>query len=100
MAGRSCWPSRCGVSMRTAIARSLGSAERSPSTIPHGPLGGWLEFAGHLARKQFIKGDFLSEHGAVGAMGRERKLRDLWELTDLSASDFATEIATFYKLSR
>jgi general secretion pathway protein E len=89
--------------MRTAIARSLGPSEPSPPTVAQGPVGGWLEFAAHLARKQFIKGDFLAEPGAGGtgsALGRERKLRDLWELTDLSASDFAAEIATFYKLSR
>jgi len=30
----------------------------------------------------------------------QRTLRKLWELTDLSASDFADEVARFYRLPR
>src|SRR4029077_20361954 len=32
--------------------------------------------------------------------GGEKTLRDLWEISDLSANDFATDVATFYALPR
>ena len=64
------------------------------------PPGDWQEFAGHLARKHSITGDLLSKFGPTGSAEKDRKLRDLWELTDLSAHDFADEVAAFYKLPR
>ena len=53
-----------------------------------------------LARKHLITGDLLTRFVSAEQTGRERKLRDLWPLTDLSASDFADEVARFYKLPR
>ena len=64
------------------------------------PAGDWLEFAGYLARKRSITGDLLSQFGPAEGSARERKLRDLWEITELSASDFADEVTRFYKLPR
>ena len=59
-----------------------------------------LEFVGYLARRQAITGDILAKLTAANRPGREKTLRDLWELTDLSADDFADEVAQFYKLPR
>jgi general secretion pathway protein E len=82
--------------MQAAVARSHhaepGALEGSPVVST-----GWLEFASHLARKQLVTGDFLSGNDErMPSSGR--KLRDLWQLTDLAASDFAAETAAFYKL--
>src|ERR1700751_2831480 len=63
------------------------------------PAGSWLEFAGQLARKHAITGDLLAKFDPSGGAGA-RRLRDLWEVTDLSASDFADEVARFYDLPR
>ena len=63
------------------------------------PGGSWLEFASQLARKHSITGDLLAKSNPSGGAG-ERRLRDLWEVTDLSASDFADEVARFYDLPR
>src|SRR5450755_2178912 len=58
------------------------------------------EFAQHLSSKNFINADLSlglkSSNGHVG----ELSLRRLWELTDLSANDFADEVAVFYSLPR
>ena len=64
------------------------------------PAGQALEFVGHLARKHSITGDLLSSFASAGRPGKEKRLRDLWELTDLSADEFADEVAHFYKLPR
>jgi general secretion pathway protein E len=60
----------------------------------------WREFAEYLAGRNFIAGELLSKLGAPDARGGEKKLRDLWELTELSANDFADEVARFYGLPR
>jgi general secretion pathway protein E len=67
---------------------------------PPRPAGNWLDFASYLARKQAISGDLLAKFGNGNETVAERRLRDLWELTELSASDFADEVAQFYGLSR
>jgi len=67
------------------------------TTIPAGQL---LEFTGYLARKHSITGDLLTKFTSAGRSGKEKRLRDLWELTDLPANDFADEVAHFYKLPR
>jgi general secretion pathway protein E len=54
----------------------------------------------YLARKHVITGDLLSKFTSADRPGKQRKLRELWELTDLPANDFADEIALFYKLPR
>ena len=45
------------------------------------------EFARHLLDKSPVRGDLLARLGP--ADGKDRKLRDLWEMTELSANDFA-----------
>ena len=64
------------------------------------PAGRSLEFMGCLARKNVVTGDVLSKFASADRPGQERKLRELWELTDLSADAFADEVAQFYKLPR
>lgn len=78
------------------------STPTAPSTPARAiiPAGQALEFMGHLARKHSITGDLLSSFASAGRPGKEKRLRDLWELTDLSAGEFADEIAHFYKLPR
>jgi general secretion pathway protein E len=77
---------------RAAAARPV---ERTDGAVP---VRGWLEFASYLARKYAITGDLLS--GRQEKSRSEKNLRDLWELTDLSANDFADEVARFYELPR
>ena len=72
------------------------ASPRVPSVAVSQPL----EFVGYLARKHAIAGNLLSNLTAPDRPGREKRLRDLWEVTDLSAEDFANEIAHFYKLPR
>lgn len=68
-----------------------------PVSVPTPVIAGWLDFASYLARKHSITGDVLSPSASPG---RENKLRELFELTDLSENDFADEVASFYKLPR
>jgi general secretion pathway protein E len=58
------------------------------------------EFAKYLAGKNYTIGDLNSKSAAANAHGSESALRKLWESTDMSASDFADEIAKFYGLPR
>jgi len=64
------------------------------------PAGRSLEFMACLARKNVVTGDVLSKFASADRPGQERKLRELWELTDLSADAFADEVAQFYQLPR
>lgn len=64
------------------------------------PVLGWLDFADYLLRKGAITGDLLAKTAPADGSGGQTKLRDLWELTDLSANDFADEVARFYQLPR
>ena len=54
----------------------------------------------HLARRHAITGDLLAKFTSAIRPGREKRLRDLWELTELPADEFADEVAQFYKLPR
>src|SRR5215471_13303525 len=86
-----------------ATALPLRPAVVSPIDPPGGPATrarGWLEFASYLARKYAITGDLMGGPEPEGRPGAEKKLRDLWEITDLSANDFADEVASFYDLPR
>ena len=53
-----------------------------------------------LARKRAIKGDLLNSLSRSGGDPKRSKMRELWELTELSASDFADDVADFYGLER
>jgi general secretion pathway protein E len=57
------------------------------------------EFARYLRAKHPVPGDLSAKLGSSNGAG-EAKLRDLWELSELSANDFATEVAAFYDLPR
>src|SRR5215472_142739 len=86
-----------------ATALPLGPAVASPvgrPDAPAAPARGWLEFASYLARKYAITGDLLGGPEPEGRPDAEKQLRDLWEITDLSANDFADEVASFYDLPR
>ena len=54
----------------------------------------------HLARRQSITGDLLTKFTAATLSGHDKKLRDVWELTDLTADEFADAVTHFYKLPR
>ena len=56
------------------------------------------EFARYLARKNSIAGELASRLDHLDGRNGDKTLRDLWELTDLSANDFADEVARFYGL--
>ena len=58
------------------------------------------EFAQHLVNKYSIAGELLSRLNGPDAHGKERRLRDLWDVSELSANDFADEVALFYDLPR
>ena len=58
------------------------------------------EFAKYLANKNYLLSDTKLEPASSSASTAERSLRKLWELTELSASGFADEVARFYGLRR
>src|SRR5262249_56861457 len=58
------------------------------------------EFARYLLAKYRIPGDLAPKLGSSNGGQRETKLRDLWDLVELSANDFADEVALFYELPR
>jgi general secretion pathway protein E len=74
--------------------------QSAPPRVSNVAVSQPLEFVGHLARKHAINGNLLSNLTGADRPGREKKLRDLWEVTELSADDFANEVAHFYKLPR
>ena len=58
------------------------------------------EFARYLSSKKLIIADLSLTSTASRGASVELTLRKLWELTDLSANDFADEVAHFYGLAR
>jgi general secretion pathway protein E len=56
------------------------------------------EFAGYLLQKNYISSPSVSKLDVKDADGSDKNLRKLWELTDLSANHFASEVADFYGL--
>jgi general secretion pathway protein E len=58
------------------------------------------DFARHLSSKNYIISDLSLTSGRQGENSTDLSLRKLWELTDLSANDFADEVARFYGLAR
>ena len=53
-------------------------------------------FAKYLVSKNLIAGSLIAKFDARNVPGSGQPLRRLWELTDLSANDFAEEIARFH----
>ena len=56
------------------------------------------EFANYLRDHNHLSGDGGVPDGA--ARSPNRALQNLWELTELSASDFADEVAAFFQIPR
>jgi len=58
------------------------------------------DFARHLSGKNYIVSNLNSNSGSPKEQNLEPNLRKLWESTELSANDFAEEVARFYALPR
>ena len=58
------------------------------------------DFAKYLTDNNYIISDVILKSAASPAATAELTLRRLWELTDLSANDFADEVARFFGLRR
>jgi general secretion pathway protein E len=58
------------------------------------------DFVNYLSSRHFNAGNLLSKLNSAPRRGGEKTLRDLWEVSDLSANDFAAEVAAFYRLPR
>jgi general secretion pathway protein E len=58
------------------------------------------DFARHLSSKNYIISELNLNFARESENNSELSLRKLWELTDLSANDFADEVARFYGLVR
>jgi general secretion pathway protein E len=54
----------------------------------------------YLSGRHFNAAGLLSKLDATPRRSGEKTLRDLWEASDLSANDFAEEVAGFYRLPR
>jgi general secretion pathway protein E len=54
----------------------------------------------YLSERHFNAAGLLSKLNSSARRPGEKTLRDLWEASDLSANDFAEEVASFYRLSR
>src|SRR5216683_2306805 len=58
------------------------------------------EFVNYLSARHFNAASLLAKLNSVARRNGERTLKDLWEASDLSANDFADEVAQFYRLPR
>src|ERR1041384_4102419 len=58
------------------------------------------EFVKYLGDRHFNAASLLSKLNSAARRNGENTLRDLWEASDLSANDFAEEVANFYRLPR
>jgi general secretion pathway protein E len=60
---------------------------------------GAQEFAAHFRQKTGLAAE-LDDRALSGSSGAERGLRKLWESSEMSAGEFADEVARFYDLPR
>ncbi|MEA2938194.1 MAG: ral secretion pathway protein [Alphaproteobacteria bacterium] len=58
------------------------------------------EFEEYLSSRHPFRLDSRAKGGSSDTQQAEKTLRKLWELTELSAKDFADEVARFYELPR
>jgi len=58
------------------------------------------EFVNYLSSRHFNAANLLAKLNSIPRRTGDKTLRDLWEASDLSANDFATEVAAFYRLPR
>ena len=93
-----------GVAMVFRLNTKPAGQDESPTPTPVGQpraltasAGQSLAFTAHLARKSAITGDLLAKFTSASG---EKKLRDLWEVTELPAEEFAEEVARFFNLTR
>jgi general secretion pathway protein E len=83
------------------VSAKMAEADRTIVPVgPTNPTGDLLEFVSHLARRHTLTGDLLSKFGPADKPHKQKRLRDLWEHTELSANDFADEVSRFYQLPR
>ena len=83
--------------MTAAKQKILSVAQAAPAPAA---ARNWLEFVSALARKRAIKGDLVNSLSQSSRDPKRSKMRELWELTELSANDFADDVADFYGLER
>ncbi len=58
------------------------------------------DFTKYLKSRHSIRGDLASHAGSAENRPGDHLLRNLWQATDLTASDFADEVARFYQFPR
>lgn len=58
------------------------------------------DFTKYLLSKNYLAGDLISKLALPDAPSSGQTLRRLWESTELSASDFADEVASFHGIAR
>ena len=58
------------------------------------------EFVNYLSSRHFNAANLLAKLNSIPRRTGDKTLRDLWEASDLSANDFASEVAAFYRLPR
>src|SRR5947209_8111042 len=58
------------------------------------------EFVKYLGERHLNAAGLLSKLNSSPRRNGDKTLRDLWEASDLSANDFAEEVANFYRLPR
>src|ERR1051325_7191081 len=58
------------------------------------------EFAKYLTERHINAAALLAKLNSSGRRADDKTLRDLYEASDLSANDFAEEVAAFYRLPR
>src|ERR1041385_4989110 len=58
------------------------------------------EFVKYLGKRHFNAAGLLAKLDSAPRRNGDKTLRDLWEASDLSANDFAEEVAHFYRLPR
>src|SRR4029079_2986945 len=58
------------------------------------------EFAKYLTERHINAATLLAKLNSGGRRSDDKTLRDLYEASDLSANDFAEEVAAFYRLPR
>jgi general secretion pathway protein E len=58
------------------------------------------EFVNYLTSRHFNAASLLAKLNSTPRRNGDKTLRDLWEASDLSANDFASEVAAFFRLPR
>ena len=59
-----------------------------------------MAFLRHLVEKNLVTAQFAHNHSSASDLRSNVTLRQLWEASDISAHDFAEEVAAFFRLRR